>query len=156
MLQLGIILIALHNGEEALTMPEWMRDDLPAVTRRLGIDVRPLAVAQLYRGLIAVTIVPALIVIPGSRGAPLSPGIYGSLFVYAVFFWNALVPHITVSVFVRGYSPGVLTAVLNFVFATLLFARALREREVTRGGLAFVLTAAAALVLVGMRLLWGV
>jgi hypothetical protein len=156
LLRLGVLAFVLHNGEEALTMPRWLELRFPDAARRLGLpDLRAPTTDRLYSGLITVTVVPAVAVLLGAQGAAFSAGLYGCLFLYAVLFWNALVPHLASAVALRSYTPGVVTAALvNLPYTVYLFHRALRDGQATRSGLALVLVAAAVLYPLGMLLLW--
>ncbi|HYN07380.1 MAG TPA: hypothetical protein VES67_08325 [Vicinamibacterales bacterium] len=66
----GIVVIALHNLEEALTMPHWLAPRLAALEARFGI--RPLAEDsdRFYAGLVVATLVPALWIAVAARAEP--------------------------------------------------------------------------------------
>lgn len=155
-LLLGILAFVLHNGEEALTMPSWLESHFPIVIRKLGLPgIQPPSTERLHVGLLVVTIVPCLAVLVGAQGGARSAGIYGCLFLYGILFWNALVPHVASAILLRSYTPGVVTAALvNLPYSVYLFARALRDGQATRGGMALVLGLAAILYSLGMLLLW--
>lgn len=54
--------------------------------------------------------------------------------IQAILFVNAIVPHIVMTVKMRVYSPGLVTAVLfNIPFTIYLFTRAINEHKITLG-----------------------
>jgi hypothetical protein len=153
----GIVAIALHNAEEALTMPAWMERRLPEVAARLGLgDMRPPPAERIYRGLVAVTVVPALCLLAAAaRSPPRGAGVYAALAVFGVFLWNALVPHLALTVFLGEYTPGVVTAgLLTLPWGLLSYRRAVAEGLAGRGPALAVLAASAILYALGMLLLW--
>jgi hypothetical protein len=154
--RLGTLAFVLHNAEEALTMPTWLESEFPTAIRRLGLPpFEPPTTERLYRGLIMVTVVPVVAVLLGSHAGPGSLGIYVCLIVYGIFFWNALLPHLTAAVLLGIYNPGLATAALvNIPYTVHLFGRALREGQATPAGIAFALGLAAICYSLGMLLLW--
>jgi len=136
-------LVAVHNLEEALTF----RRALPAVRERAPAFARAIVERVTYPQLLAAlalaTLVPLAVVLwaqarPGSRAA-----LWAALTLQAVMALNA-VSHAAASLFVmRGYSPGVATALLlNLPFSIYLFRRAARERWLGRRALLATLPAA--------------
>jgi hypothetical protein len=124
--------------------------------QQLGLPaIQPPSTERLYAGLLAVTVVPALVVLAGAHGRAGSAGIYGCLFVYGILFWNALVPHVASAILLGRYTPGLATAALvNLPYALYLFGRALGDGQATRGGLTLVLALGAVVYPLGMLLLW--
>jgi hypothetical protein len=156
LLRLGILVIALHNAEEALAMPSWLEGRLPEVARRLGLgDVRAPPRDRLYLGLAVVTLVPALNLFGAARSRPGRPPIYAALAVIGLFLWNALVPHLALTAVLREYTPGVLTAaLLTLPYGVLAYRRAVSQEFATRGKALGVLAGTAILYPLGMLLLW--
>lgn len=152
----GLAVVALHNLEEALTLPAWFarhRAQLEA-----EFQIRPLAAepARLFVGLVLVTVIPAIWVALASRAAPRSAGAYSILVLYGVFLANAVVPHLSGAVLLRGYVPGVLTAGLLVVpFTAWLVRRSWTDGYATKRGAALALTAAVLLYLPGLWALLG-
>ena len=152
-------LVAVHNTEEALTFGRYLplvRERAPAVARTIAERV---TYPQLLAALAGATVVPLLVVLwaqarPASRAA-----LWSALALQAVMALN-VASHVAASLFVmRGYSPGVATALLfNLPFSVYLFRRAARDGWVSRRALAA--TAPAALLvhdpgLAGLVLLAG-
>ena len=152
----GTLVIALHNAEEALTMPSWMQRRLPEVAGRLGLgDLRPPAPGRVYAGLVAVTVAPALCLLAAARSRPRSPAIYTALAVVGVFLWNALVPHLALTVLLGEYTPGAVTAgLLTLPYGVFAYRRALAEGFAGRLPALGMLAASAILYPVGMLALW--
>jgi predicted small integral membrane protein len=151
----GLLVIALHNAEEAVAIPRWLPPRLAQIEARFGI--RPLAAApgRLYVGLVLVTVVPMAWVALASRAAPRSAGAYSILVLYGIFLANAFVPHLLGVVLLKGYVPGAITAGLLVVpFAVWLGWRAIADRYASTGGLAAaLLTGTAVYVPAGWALL---
>lgn len=141
---LGFAVIALHNLEEAITAPRWLAVHAPELQARFGLERIPAADATVfYVGLTMLTVVILFWVAIASRARERSVGVYSIVFLFAVFFCNALVPHVAGAVVLRSYVPGVLTAVLLVIpFTTLWSIRAFREGWV--GGIGFAVTVAVA------------
>jgi Protein of unknown function with HXXEE motif len=153
----GVAVVALHNAEEALTIPTW----LPPRLARLEAEFRiqPLAVdsAQLYWGLAVATLIPIFWVAVASRGGPRSIGAYSIVVLYGVFLANALVPHLLGTVLLASYVPGAVTAGLLVVpFTVWLARRGVVDGYVSKTGLAVALLFAASLYFPALRALLGV
>jgi hypothetical protein len=153
----GIAVIALHNAEEAATIPTWLPPRLAMLEERFGIRPMAVDVDRLYAGLVMVTLLPAIWIALASRSDPRSAGAFSIIVVYGVFLANAFVPHLLGAFLLGGYVPGALTAGLLVVpFTAWLAYRALADRYVSRGELftallvAFVLYAPALGALLGM------
>jgi len=154
----GVVVVALHNAEEALTIPDWLPPRLPTLAADFGI--RPLAAdaEQLYVGLLMATIVPLAWVALAARSDPRSVGAHSIFVLYGVFVANAFVPHLLGVLVLRDYVPGAITAgVLVVPYAVWLSRRAVIEGYVSRRGLLVALGTAitvyvpACLVLLGVR-----
>jgi hypothetical protein len=137
-------------------MPAWMEHRLPALLARYGIRLTPPSRDELAAGLVLVTVVPAIVLAVAAWRSQDRVWAHVSLFVVAVFSWNALVPHLAATVLLQEYTPGVATAVLvNLPWGVVTFRRALSEGVITRGRAAAVAGLAAVLYPVGMAMLWG-
>ena len=157
LLRLGIVVVALHNLEEALTMPAWIERELPALLARTGWPVTPPSRSDLYAGLVMVTIVPAVILAAASREAAGRWALRAGLLIAGVFFWNAFVPHLTSAIYLRAYTPGVLTAaLLTLPWAVAVFRKAIQAGKATTAEAAAVLAVAAVVYPLGMLALWRV
>ena len=143
---LGVVVIAAHNAEEALTAPTWLQPRLPELQQRFG--VAPLAVdaERLYVGLALVTLFTAGWVALASPAAPRSLGVHSLIVLYAIFLLNAVIPHVAGSVLLGGYTPGVFSAVAMVVpYCLWYFKRALSEQWVGGTGLVAAIAVGAVL-----------
>ncbi len=121
-------LFAAHNLEEGLMMKRYLpaaRAAMPARLRRLVGEVGYYQFAVL---LIAITLVVFLIAAVGDLGAPGSVAGYALLAVQATMLLN-VASHVGAAIKLRGYSPGLATAVLiNLPFSIVLLGLASTER----------------------------
>lgn len=147
-------LLALHNLEEALTVPRY----LPAVRARFPAArvAAELAPAEVLAALAVVTVVPLAVVAwavarPRSRAA-----LWGALVLQATVLLN-VAPHVAGAVALGGYAPGVATALaINLPFSVYLLRRAARERWLGRRALLALVPGAVVVhgpLLVGLVLL---
>ena len=152
----GVVVIALHNAEEALTIPRWLPARLAELEARFRIQPAAADTDRLYLGLVMATLLPALWIAIASRSAPRSAGAYSILVLYGVFLANAFVPHLLGTLLLASYVPGVATAVaLVIPFTIWLTRRALVEKYASGRGVVLALLVAVALYLPGLRaLLW--
>src|ERR1051325_7469886 len=107
----GLVGIAAHNAEEALTIPIWLPSRLHELETRFGVRPPLTDIRLFYASLIVATIVPAIWVMIATRSEPRGVGAYSILVLYGVFAANALVPHLVGAILLGGYVPGVITAV---------------------------------------------
>jgi hypothetical protein len=136
-------------------MPAWMEHRLPAILARYGLPLEPPSRDELAAGLVLVTLVPALVLALAAWRPTDRVWAQVSLFVAAVFSWNALVPHLAATLLLREYTPGVATAVfVNLPWGATTFRRAVSEGVITRTRAAAVAALAAVLYPLGMALLW--
>jgi hypothetical protein len=152
----GLVVIALHNAEEALTIPTWLPPRMAQLEAQF--QIRPLAAVpgRLYVGLVLATVLPALWVAAASRSAPRSAGAYSILVLYGIFLANAFVPHLLGAALLGGYVPGAATAaVLVVPFVTALVRRAVAERYASTRGALVALAVAFALYVPALRALLG-
>ncbi len=114
------ILITIHNVEEALFMPAMIEARNAALPKGLSGWIAPMTSArQLLIGLLIVTVIPYLI----AWKADWERGLKGKMLlcVQAAMLINVLA-HLGMTIFIGGYSPGVVTAVLfNLPFSLYLF-----------------------------------
>ena len=136
-------LLAIHDAEEALAFPRY----LPLVLARLQ-SIPRVTYQQMLAALAVVTLVPVVVVAwaqarPASRAA-----LWAVLLIQTVMLVN-VVSHVAVATFLlRGYGPGLATALaLNLPWSIYLLRRARREEWLGRG--AFVALLPAALVVHG-------
>jgi hypothetical protein len=130
-----VVVIALHNAEEALTAAAY----LPRVTeyierfpvlRHAGL---PPSSAQLYLALVVVTLVPALLIGWATIGRESVAKLEVVAVIAAALLWNVLLPHLSAIVVLRGYAPGAFTALaVNLPFCLYFFRRSSREGMLTR------------------------
>jgi Protein of unknown function with HXXEE motif len=133
------VLITVHNAEEALLIPAALR----VLPRRLpaslagSIPTYP----QFLAALAVVTLVPWLVWFFGARRGSRA-GIVALLLVQTVMLVN-VASHVGAAVCLRGYSPGLATALaLNLPFSIHLLRRAMAERWISRRTLALLFAAA--------------
>jgi hypothetical protein len=117
--------VTLHNGEEALMMPRWLH------VHAAQLPVVPSAVA--IRGaLLAVTLMAFLVTALSAKAGRQSFWGYLLFGGAATMLLNVLVPHVPATLLFRGYTPGVVTAVLlNLPVMSLCMAVAVRQQWVT-------------------------
>jgi len=128
----GLAVVALHNGEEALTIPTWLPPRLAQLEAQLRIQPLAADPRRLYVGLALATLLPALWLALAHRSAPRSAGACSIVVLYGVFLANALVPHLLGALLLAAYVPGVVTAGLLVVpFTIWLIHRALVEGYVS-------------------------
>jgi hypothetical protein len=138
--------MAAHNAEEALTAPTWLQPRLPELQQRFGVVPLAVDAERLYVGLALVTFVTAGWVALASRAAPRSLAVHSLIALYAIFFLNAFIPHVTGSVLLGGYTPGVFSAVALVVpYCLWYFKRALSEHLVDGVGFMSAFTVGAVL-----------
>ena len=127
------IALAVHNAEEAIMFPVY----LPVLRSRLPASLQPLVAAVQPGGLrvalVWATAIPFVVLLwvtlrPASLGAR-----WCALLVQAVVAVNVVSHLVVAAVVMRGYSPGLASAVLiNAPISVYLFRRAARERWLPR------------------------
>lgn len=152
--QLGILVLAIHNAEEALTAPGWLQAALPRIRDLFGVTPREQpSASQLYVALVLATVLPAVWVVLAMSGERKSVRVYSLMTLYSILFWNAWFPHIALALALVSYTPGVVTAVvLNVPFTLYLFRRAFRDGYVEKRGFAVAVVLGA---VVYLPFLWG-
>ena len=133
--RLMAIVIALHNGEEAVTAGAYLPrvreyvDRVPAL-RDAGL---PPSLDQLYFALIVVTLVPAILIGWATTGRDTLAKREVVAVISAGLLWNVFLPHLSAMVFLRGYAPGGLTALaVNLPMCVYFFRRSLTEGMLSR------------------------
>jgi hypothetical protein len=122
------IALTLHNAEEAATFPRY----LPLVQTRLPLFAQPFVArvdfAQLQVALAVATIVPFLVIAWAAFRPRSLVARWSALALQAVVALNVLSHVMVASVVLKGYSPGLVTAlVVNAPLSAVLFRRAARE-----------------------------
>lgn len=140
------VVLPLHNAEEALTFGRHLPAVRAAVRAHAPERIAALAAGvterQMLAGLVIATVVPVAVVAwaharPASRVAR-----WLALLLAAVLLVN-VASHLAAAALLRGYSPGLATAlVLNLPACAWLLRRAARERWVAPGVLLALLPAA--------------
>jgi len=134
------VLITVHDAEEALAMPAALRT-LPA---RLPASLAGLipTVPQFLAALAFVTVLPWVVWLLGVARRETRTGIVLLLLMQAVMLVN-VASHAAAAIFLRGYAPGVATALaFNLPFSVYLLRRALAERWISRRTLLIIVAAA--------------
>ncbi|HET7462401.1 MAG TPA: HXXEE domain-containing protein [Longimicrobium sp.] len=143
------LLITLHDAEEALAMPAALRT-LPARVPAWLAGMIP-SYPRFLAALAVVTLLPWMVWLLGVARRETHAGIVALLLAQTVMLVN-VASHAGAAILVRGYAPGVATALaLNLPFSLYLLRRAAREGWLSRHAL--VLLGAAAVVVHGPGLL---
>jgi hypothetical protein len=128
--RLLVPVIVLHNAEEGLTARAYLprvQEYLQRVPALRGL-ARPPTPGQLYVALLLVTVVPALLAAWATTGRESAAKREAVAILVAALLWNVLLPHVPAAVLLRGYAPGVLTAVaINLPFALYFFRRSAHD-----------------------------
>ena len=111
------------------------------VESQLGVLVAPSPRAFLF-ALVLATLVPLGVVLWATRRPDSATRLWVALLVQAVMLLN-VAWHVAALVLIRGYSPGLITAVLvNLPLSWYVLTRALRERWLGKRAFAFLIPAA--------------
>jgi len=140
------VVLALHNIEEALTMPRWVMQNLPLIQSSLPFDIQiNFTPSQLLLSLGIATVVPIAVTMLCIGGRKKSARLFFIFLLQAIILINVFVPHIAVSLRIMNYNPGVITAVcFNLPFSLYLFGRAYREEYLARRDFALLFLTALA------------
>ena len=123
------LVILLHNTEEALTMPRWAAEHLPAVLQAFSIHLSRVPTAdELYAALAMGTFMPILIALLAYWNGPRTLALYLLSGIQGIMLANAFVPHLVGTIILRRYTPGVVTAVLVVIPFSILWFRRILER----------------------------
>lgn len=155
--RLVFLFLALHNLEEAVTLEIYF----PKINALLNQSVHASLRAsmptpgQFYIALAGATIFPLLIVAIATTGKPTRIKDYLVAILQALLLVNVFVPHVPAAIALRGYAPGVITAVLvNLPFSLYFFQRSLRESRITWKGIIITMAIALPLLLLSVQLLY--
>lgn len=149
------VFLTIHNLEEAVAMPAFIERRNASVPGPLREIIPPVTYKQFLIALIIITVIPYLVALfwLGRRWAALLLSGLQVVMLINVF------AHVLMALFLRGYAPGIVTALLiNLPFSLLLLRRALDERWVSRRALALMFPAGLLLhgpALAGLMLLAG-
>ncbi len=149
---------ALHNAEESATMARWARDQLPGLLDKARAAVppdlppgaadllqrlQPPTPGQFYWAAAVATVVPALLYWTAAARGLRSRWTTVAVWCQALFLLNIFLPHLTASLALRRYTPGVVSALLlNLPLSWLIFRAALREGVLSRHALGVFLVSA--------------
>lgn len=142
--------VLIHNIEEAMTMPRYA----PTVLALVPESIRPSipSLDYMYVALVVVTAIPIGLALVARRGASIIWATYGMLLVAAVMLVN-VVWHLSAATLLRGYAPGVVTAVaINLPVMATVLRWARREDWLSRGALSMYI--AVGVILHGAALLF--
>ncbi len=131
------IVLAIHNLEEALTMPQWITTHLPMLRSTVPFfEYLHFSTTQLYISLFLVTLIPLVVTFVCLGGKRTATKVSILLIFQSIIFWNALMPHIS-GLFVLGmYNPGIITAVLfNVPFSVYLYRRVQQKNIISKNRL---------------------
>ena len=121
-------LLTLHNFEEALTFPSWRPVIRAAVPFGLQTWFDQISPGTLQTALVVATAVPWAVALWSMRRPSSALASWFLLLVQAIVLLNVFWHLLIAGILLRGYSPGLLTAVtLNLPFSIYLFTRARRE-----------------------------
>jgi len=132
LLWLAPVVLALHNLEEALTMPRWgaKLPGWPSLTP-----------VQFDAALVAITLIPLLLAPLAVRYGKRSLPLYLLFGVQSIMTWNALT-HIAAALLLRRYVPGLVTAIFVMLpYTHDLYGRGLHQGYITRRGATIALVA---------------
>jgi hypothetical protein len=125
------VAVTLHNAEEWLTFPRY--GDIGAdFLRRLGIAVATPPWSATQIALLLATIVPGGIALYGASRESSRFWTWLVLFVQLQLGVNVFLPHVPAAFFLRGYAPGLLTALaINLPLSIVLARRSVTEGRLT-------------------------
>lgn len=123
------IAVALHNAEEAISMPGWVAAHSGQIPFHRSVHPEPF---RIWGGLLALTLAAFVVTFFSARRGKESVWAYLSFGFAVAMLANVLVPHVLATLVFGGYTPGVATAVLvNLPVMSILLFRAVREGWVT-------------------------
>lgn len=162
---------AAHNLEESVAMARWAARELPALLAELRdsgpeplpgagallAGLHPPTAHEFWVAAAVATVVPLLICVLALARGPASAWTRVAVWLQAIFCVNVFIPHLLGTLWLRGYTPGVVTAVvLNLPLSVVMLRAAVLERVVTRRAMrvfavsALLCIAAFGLVLLGL------
>lgn len=126
-----IPMVALHNWEEWLTFPSFLRTNV-LMAERVGMpfDVPTWPVLQM--AIVLVTLTSVFTIAVASTGKPSRVKHILLCWIASIYLANVLIPHIPAAIFVGGYAPGLFTALfINLPICLLLLRRSVQENHLT-------------------------
>jgi uncharacterized protein with HXXEE motif len=129
------VLLLVHNAEEALTMPYY----LPIVRAEAPALLQPVVARMSYEifawGLGFATLIPFVVVACAATRPEAKPAQWAAALIQSVVALNVL-SHLAAAVMLRGYTPGLATAVLlNLPFSVYFFGQVVRTGWLPRRAL---------------------
>lgn len=107
------ILVTLHNGEEAIAFPAW--------SQRAASWYPHTTPAEVRFGAVVFALFAFVVTYFSFRSGKQSTGAYLTFGYMVAMVANAFLPHVVASLWLRSYTPGVITAVLlNIPMLTFL------------------------------------
>ncbi|MBD0370109.1 MAG: HXXEE domain-containing protein [Pyrinomonadaceae bacterium] len=129
------VLLTLHNLEEAFLMPAFIEKRNASVQGAMRGVVPPVTYKQFLIALVIITVIPYLIALLwlGRRWA-----VYLLVGFQVVMLINVFA-HTLMALFLHGYAPGLVTAILiNLPFSLYLLKRAVGERWMSKRAVAWM------------------
>lgn len=122
------VLLTIHNLEEAVAMPAFIEKRNAAVPGSMREFIPPVTYKQFLIALIIITIIPYLIAL---LWLDRKWAIYLLVDFQVVMLINVFA-HVMMAMFVRGYAPGLATAlIINLPFSLYLLRRAVSEKWIS-------------------------
>jgi hypothetical protein len=123
------IFLTIHNLEEAIVMPAFLEKRNRAVRGALSDVLPPVNYRQFLTALLIITVIPYLVTLLWLKRGWAT---YLLIALQVVMLINVFA-HVMMAIFLRGYAPGLLTALLiNLPFSLYLLKRAVAEGWVTK------------------------
>jgi len=140
LLKILLLLVVLHNIEEALTMPDWISQHSQKIVQQLNIHIQlNFSPLQFYFSLVFATIIPILVVVFCSNFVKKSKKIHIIILTQSILFLNSIIPHLLAVIMLFGYFPGAITSiVLTIPFSIYFFYKAIEEELVDKSYLAYL------------------
>ena len=143
------VFLFVHNLEEALVMPAFIERRNSAVPGPLRDIIPSVNYRQFLISLIIITVIPVLIAL---LWLGRKTGRYLLVLFQVVMLINVFA-HVMMALFLRGYAPGLLTAILiNLPFSIYLLKRVVAERWLSRRAVALMFPLG---IIIHGPLLWG-
>jgi len=149
--------LLLHNAEEAWTFAAYRQpsEDLLREFMPARVPAHLPSVAQFRTALVVATLVPFVLTFIATRAPATALKNYLVAMLAAILLVNVFLPHLPAAIAMGGYSPGVVTAVLlNLPACAYFLFRSLREKRISRKGLAALFVAAIVALVLGLPLVW--
>jgi Protein of unknown function with HXXEE motif len=119
------IAVTLHNGEEAICMPQW-------ISAHSGLLPLHPGRGSIWVGLLLLTLAAFAVTILSAQKGEQSTWAYLLFGYVAAMFINVFLPHIPATLVYGEYTPGVVTAgLINFPIMSILLFKAVRDQWVS-------------------------